>query len=73
MPNKKDRKEYFTNYDALRAVKKRETERERYAKKKATKEAQKKGLIKKLSQASDYQVLIPLKEYTELNPEKKKL
>jgi len=58
-----NRENYFKH-----AEERKERQRQRYAKKKE----QEQERVSQYSRASDYQVLISLKEYTELNPAKHK-
>jgi len=58
-----NRENYFKH-----AEERKEQQRQRYAKKKE----QEQERVNNYSRASDYQVLISLKEYTELNPAKHK-
>ncbi|CAJ0760957.1 18694_t:CDS:1, partial [Entrophospora sp. SA101] len=69
LPKKRDRK----SYSAQRYQAKKQEYHERYLKKKTEKEQQEKENNAQLYEADSIQVLMSLKEYTELNQTKQKL
>jgi hypothetical protein len=72
-PNKKFDKQYFHEYYQKNQAQKKQRQKERYNRLKAQAEQQKKERESKLYSANSIRVLLTLKEYTELHPEKKKL